>query len=174
MARESFSDPAIAQILAERFVAVKVDREEHPDVDASYLAAASAFTRELGWPLTVFATRRARVLRRHVLPAAAVPGVPAFVEVLAAVDEAWRDRRRHLDRHGGGGGGGPRRGIRRTARASCPTRPTSTTASPLLAEDEDRLHGGFGERPKFPVAPVLDSSRAPGADGRLSPSARCG
>ncbi|MET0990578.1 MAG: DUF255 domain-containing protein, partial [Glaciihabitans sp.] len=56
MARESFGDPALAAFLNERFVAIKVDREEHPDVDSSYLAAASAFTRELGWPLTVFAT----------------------------------------------------------------------------------------------------------------------
>ena len=60
MARESFSDPQIAEVLNERFVAIKVDREEHPDVDASYLAAASAFTRELGWPLTVFATPEGR------------------------------------------------------------------------------------------------------------------
>ena len=52
MARESFSDPEVARVLNEGFIAIKVDREEHPDVDASYLAAASAFTRELGWPLT--------------------------------------------------------------------------------------------------------------------------
>ncbi len=56
MARESFSDPDIGALLARGFVAVKVDREEHPDVDASLLAAASAFTPDLGWPLTVFTT----------------------------------------------------------------------------------------------------------------------
>ena len=52
MSRESFSDPVIAARLASGFVAVKVDREEHPDVDASYLAAAGAFTGNLGWPTT--------------------------------------------------------------------------------------------------------------------------
>src|SRR6478609_6844484 len=56
MARESFSDPALAAYLNERFVAVKVDREEHPEVDSAYLAAAGAFTQNLGWPLNVFVT----------------------------------------------------------------------------------------------------------------------
>lgn len=56
MARESFSDEAIAAQLDDGFVAIKVDREEHPDVDATYLAAAAAFTPHLGWPLTVFTT----------------------------------------------------------------------------------------------------------------------
>ena len=95
MARESFSDPDIARILNARFVAIKVDREEHPDVDASYLAAASAFTRQLGWPLTVFATPEGRAFYAGTyFPPRPVPGVPAFAEVLAAVDEAWRERRR--------------------------------------------------------------------------------
>src|SRR6185437_11717570 len=53
MARESFSDPALAAYLNERFVAIKVDREEHPDVDAAMLAQAGAFTQNLGWPLSV-------------------------------------------------------------------------------------------------------------------------
>jgi uncharacterized protein YyaL (SSP411 family) len=61
MARESFADERIAELLRRDFVAVKVDREEHPDVDASYLAAAGAFTRELGWPLNVFVTPRGHV-----------------------------------------------------------------------------------------------------------------
>jgi uncharacterized protein YyaL (SSP411 family) len=56
MARESFSDDVLAGYLNENFVAIKVDREEYPDVDASYLAAASAFTSNLGWPLNVFVT----------------------------------------------------------------------------------------------------------------------
>ena len=82
MARESFSDPAIAEILNAGFVAVKVDREEHPDVDASYLAAASAFTRELGWPLTVFATPEGRTFYAGTyFPPRPMRGVPSFAEV---------------------------------------------------------------------------------------------
>jgi uncharacterized protein YyaL (SSP411 family) len=56
MARETFSDPEVAALINQGVVAIKVDREEHPEVDAAYLAAASAFTPNLGWPLTVFAT----------------------------------------------------------------------------------------------------------------------
>lgn len=167
MARESFSDPAIAQILNERFVAVKVDREEHPDVDASYLAAASAFTRELGWPLTVFATPDGRAFYAGTyFPPQPVRGVPAFMEVLAAVDEAWRDRRRDLD---------DTAEAVVEALAAASVAPTSgelpdardlDRAVLVLAEDEDRLHGGFGRAPKFPVAPVLDFLAHAGADGR--------
>ena len=60
MARESFGDPELAAALNARFVAVKVDREEHPEVDAAYLAAAGAFTPNLGWPLNVFVTPAGR------------------------------------------------------------------------------------------------------------------
>ena len=76
MARESFSDPAIAELLNDGLVAIKVDREEHPDVDASYLAGAAAFTEGLGWPLTVSSRPRAacstpaRTSRRSRWPAA--------------------------------------------------------------------------------------------------------
>ena len=60
MARESFSEPELAAYLNENFVAIKVDREEHAEVDSTYLAAASAFTPNLGWPLNVFVTPAGR------------------------------------------------------------------------------------------------------------------
>ncbi|HEY9423777.1 MAG TPA: thioredoxin domain-containing protein, partial [Microterricola sp.] len=79
MARESFSDPALAATLNAQFVAIKVDREELPDVDASYMAAASAFTRNLGWPLNVFATPGGRPFYAgSYFPPRPVNGVPAF------------------------------------------------------------------------------------------------
>ena len=56
MSRESFDDEATAEILNQKVVSIKVDREEHPEVDALYMAQAQAFTEHLGWPLTVFAT----------------------------------------------------------------------------------------------------------------------
>ena len=86
MARESFSDPELAAHLNERFVAVKVDREEHPDVDASYLAAASAFTGNLGWPLTVFTTPTGRAFYAGTYyPPTPVQDHPSFRQVLDAV-----------------------------------------------------------------------------------------
>ena len=167
MARESFSDPAIARILNERFVAVKVDREEHPDVDASFLAAASAFTRQLGWPLTVFATPEGRTFYAGTyFPPKPVQGMPAFVEVLAAVDEAWRERRTDLDETATAVANALTAASAAQTAGPLPDRARLDAAVAALAAEEDRLHGGFGRAPKFPVAPVLGFLAASGGPGR--------
>ncbi|HWU27653.1 MAG TPA: thioredoxin domain-containing protein, partial [Microbacterium sp.] len=94
MARESFSDEATAAQINEGFVAVKIDREEHPEVDAAFMAAASAFTQNLGWPLTVFTTPRGGTFYAGTYwPPEARGGTPSFRDVLTAVREAWTDRR---------------------------------------------------------------------------------
>ncbi|MEO8094790.1 MAG: thioredoxin domain-containing protein, partial [Pseudolysinimonas sp.] len=94
MARETFSDPEVAAYLNENLVAIKVDREEHPEVDAAFLAAASAFTQNLGWPLTVFATPEGLTFFAGTyFPPRATQGMPAFRQVVDAVLEAWRDKR---------------------------------------------------------------------------------
>jgi uncharacterized protein YyaL (SSP411 family) len=167
MARESFSDPAIAELLNSRFVAIKVDREEHPDVDASYLAAASAFTRELGWPLTVFATPEGRTFYAGTyFPPRSVRGVPSFAEVLGAVDEAWRDRRGELHETAGAVAEALAAASVASTAGELPGPAELDGAVALLAEDEDRLHGGFGTAPKFPVAPVLGFLSQAGPEGR--------
>ncbi|KRE21472.1 thioredoxin domain-containing protein [Agromyces sp. Soil535] len=167
MARESFSDPGIAETLNERFVSIKVDREEHPDVDASYLAAASAFTRELGWPLTVFATPDGRAFYAGTyFPPRPVHGIPAFAEVLAAVDEAWRERRRDLDETADAVAGALAAASVASTAGELPGPVELGRAVDTLAEDEDRLHGGFGTAPKFPVAPVLGFLVNSGPEGR--------
>jgi uncharacterized protein len=167
MARESFSDPAIARIMNERFVAVKVDREEHPDVDASYLAAASAFTRELGWPLTVFATPEGRTFYAGTyFPPRPIGGMPAFTEVLGAVDEAWRGRRNEIDETANAVAAAlVAASVAQTA-GSLPDRARLDRAVASLSDDEDRVYGGFGRAPKFPVAPVLGFLAASGGTGR--------
>ena len=167
MARESFSDPAIAEVVNDRFVAIKVDREEHPDVDASYLAAASAFTRELGWPLTVFATPDGRAFYAGTyFPPRPMRGVPAFAEVLAAVDEAWRQRRQDLEETADAVGQALAAASVASTAGALPGRAELEQAVRMLADDEDRVHGGFGTAPKFPVAPVLAFLAASGAEGR--------
>lgn len=157
MARESFSDPVLAARLNEGFVAVKVDREEHPDVDTAYLTAASAFTRQLGWPLTVFATPAGETFFAGTyFPPRAVGGVPAFADVLDAVSQAWRLRRDEVQATAGS-----LAAALREATASLPVASTLPDDAALedavaaLAAEEDRVHGGFGGAPKFPVAPVL-------------------
>ncbi|CAN5313157.1 thioredoxin domain-containing protein [soil metagenome] len=98
MARESFSDPDLAAVLNRGFVAVKVDREEHPEVDAVYLAAAGAFTQNLGWPLNVFVTPDAKPFFAGTYsPPVAAAGNPSFGQVLGAVSDAWANRRDDIE-----------------------------------------------------------------------------
>jgi hypothetical protein len=101
MARESFSDPAIAEIMNETLVAIKVDREEHAEVDTTYLAAAAAFTPNLGWPLNVFVTPQGRAFFAGTYwPPQPVGGHASFRQVLDAVREAWRERRAEVEAGG--------------------------------------------------------------------------
>ena len=153
MARESFSDPVLAAQLNDGFVAIKVDREEYPDVDATYIAAASAFTQDLGWPLNVFVTPEGGPFFGGTYwPPEALLGHPAFRDVLAAVTDAWQNRRDEVLANATG----------ITTALAGYARPAGgsllTDFAPLvarLASLEDPGFGGFGTAPKFPVAPVL-------------------
>jgi len=153
MARESFSDPVLAGWLNEHFVAIKVDREEHPDVDASYIAAASAFTSNLGWPLNVFVTPTGKAFYAGTyFPPAPVGSHPAFSTVLEAVVDAWTNRRDEAEANaahiasalGALGNREP---------SALP--PDFAPVIEALASYEDPTHGGFGAAPKFPVATVV-------------------
>jgi uncharacterized protein YyaL (SSP411 family) len=153
MARESFSDPVLAAYLNANFVSVKVDREEHPDVDTSYLGAAGAFTDNLGWPLNVFVTPRGRTFFAGTYwPPSPANGQPAFRQVLDAVLDAWTTRRDAVEETAA-----------KVAEALAETRSTDAGELPTefaavvaeLVGYEDETYGGFGGAPKFPVAPVL-------------------
>ncbi|POH69862.1 MULTISPECIES: thioredoxin domain-containing protein [Cryobacterium] len=155
MARESFSDPALAAYLNEHFVSVKVDREEHPDVDASYLAAAGAFTQNLGWPLNVFVTPAGRPFFAGTYsPPTPMPGHPAFREVLNAVTDAWTNRRDAVE----DSAAGLAEALAQAAPAAVGEMPDQARVADTvarLATAEDPVYGGFGGAPKFPAAPTL-------------------
>jgi uncharacterized protein YyaL (SSP411 family) len=167
MARESFSDPDLAAYLNENLVSIKVDREEHPEVDASYLAAASAFTQNLGWPLTVFATPQGSTyFAGTYFPPRAVGGSPAFRQVLEAVVEAWRDRRTEVE----AAGGAVREAVEAMSRAAAtagvvPTPEQFGAAVAVLESLEDPEFGGLGRAPKFPNTPVIAFLLERGAAG---------
>ncbi|CAO1649983.1 DUF255 domain-containing protein [Salinibacterium sp. NYA9b] len=152
MARESFSDPILAAYLNENFVAIKVDREEHAEVDSTYLAAASAFTPNLGWPLNVFVTPAGRAFFAGTYwPPTAVGQHPAFRQVLESVMDAWAARREQVETSGAA-----------IAQALAQSRGVESElvtdfadVIDALAAAEDLDHGGFGDAPKFPVTPVL-------------------
>ena len=94
MAHESFEDAVTAREMNEGFVCVKVDREERPDVDAVYMDATTALTGQGGWPMTVFLTPDGRPFYAGTyFPPQPLHGRPSFRQVLAAVGEAWRERR---------------------------------------------------------------------------------
>ena len=176
MARESFSDPEIADLLRRDFVAVKVDREERPDVDASTMAAAAAFTEQLGWPLTAFMTPDAHVFFAGTyFPPTPVGQHPSFRQVLGAVLDAWRERRTEVDATASSLAGAIRQGALDSATDSPgggdgaePSLPSVATIHDVVGAldgSEDTEYGGFGGAPKFPSAPLLEFLADAGADG---------
>lgn len=155
MARESFSSPEIAEIIDADFVAIKVDREEHPDVDGAYMAAAAAFTQNLGWPLTIFATPQGRTFYAGTYwPPEARGGMPGFRDVLAAVKEAWTVRRDQAVESADAVAEALAQAAA-VAPSDAPSTPDLVAAAETIAAREDRSFGGFGGAPKFPVATTL-------------------
>src|SRR6059058_3081333 len=97
MAHESFSDPQIAAFVNEHFVAIEVDREERPDVDAVYMEATQAMTGQGGWPMTCFFTPAGEpFFCGTYFPPTDRPGMPSFLRVCASVADAWAQRRDEL------------------------------------------------------------------------------
>jgi uncharacterized protein YyaL (SSP411 family) len=152
MERESFEDAKIAEFLNERFVPVKVDREERPDVDAVYMAAVMAMTHGGGWPLSVFLAPDGKPFYGGTyFPPEDNYGRPGFLTVLKRLDELWRtDRRRLLE------------SAAQIAEAIRPEPPaagmvvlgtdTLAAAAARLQAGYDAAHGGFSPPPKFPRA----------------------
>jgi uncharacterized protein YyaL (SSP411 family) len=157
MAHESFEDPDVARLMNERFVNVKVDREERPDVDAVYMDAVVALTGHGGWPMTVFLTpEREPFLGGTYFPPEPRHGLPSFTQVLAAVSDAYRERHGEVVQQARQ----LTEAIASSARAGPSSEPLTES---LLAEAErglrhgfDPVSGGWGTAPKFPPAPALE------------------
>src|ERR687885_1903025 len=99
MKHESFEDEETARLMNERFVCIKVDREERPDLDSIYMDAVVALTGQGGWPMTVFLTPEGEpFLGGTYFPPEPRHGLPSFQQVLVAVSELWRDRREDVTR----------------------------------------------------------------------------
>jgi uncharacterized protein YyaL (SSP411 family) len=153
MAHESFEDPAVAAVMNELFVNVKVDREERPDVDAVYMEAVQAMTGHGGWPMTVFLAPDGRpFFGGTYFPPTARHGLPGFVDLLRAVDDAWRTRREELLGQADQLTAELGRAALLTAGddASLPGVDALQGAYTQLSASFDREWGGFGRAPKFP------------------------
>jgi uncharacterized protein len=157
MEHESFEDPQVAAYMNERFVCVKVDREERPDVDAIYMDAVQAMTGRGGWPLNAFVTpEQVPFYAGTYFPPEPAHGMPSWRMVLEAVADAWEKRRDEI-RAGAGriveqlGGGA------RLRPSSQPIDARALDAAVArLAESYDRVSGGFGGAPKFPPASAIE------------------
>jgi uncharacterized protein YyaL (SSP411 family) len=155
MAHESFEDDETAEFLNERFVSIKVDREERPDVDRIYMDAVIATTGHGGWPMTVFLTPDAKPFYAGTyFPKERRQQMPSFMELLRAIDDAWRTERDGLvDRS---------EQITRllatpsTASAILPSERDMEAAVDAVAATFDPSFGGFGRAPKFPQPSTLE------------------
>ncbi|MFI9229119.1 thioredoxin domain-containing protein [Streptomyces rimosus] len=161
MAHESFEDEAVAAVINEHFVAVKVDREERPDVDAVYMEAVQAATGQGGWPMTVFLTPDAEPFYFGTyFPPAPRHGMPSFPQILQGVRGAWAERRDEVGEVAGRIVADlSARSVSETLAKGGQVPPgPEDLASALLAltRDFDPVHGGFGGAPKFPPSMALE------------------
>jgi len=157
MAHESFEDQATADLLNERFVAIKVDREERPDVDAVYMQATQALTGQGGWPMTVFLTHdRQPFYAGTYFPPTPHHGLPSFSQIVEAISSAWVERRDEV------------LGSADNIVAQLAQQRPAGLHGELGAEDLDvareqlktgfdPISAGFGRAPKFPPSMVLEA-----------------
>lgn len=156
MAHESFEDPELAAYLNENFVAVKVDREERPDVDAVYMDATVAMTGHGGWPMSVFLDHEGRpFFCGTYFPAQPREGMASFRQVLEALASAWRDQRDQIASIGTSV-------VEQLAGRHAALAGTAydedglDRAVTVLTKEFDPVDAGFGAAPKFPPSMVLD------------------
>ncbi|MCW2718428.1 thioredoxin domain-containing protein [Pseudonocardia sp.] len=157
MAHESFEDTDTAAQVNAGFVAIKVDREERPDIDAVYMAATQAMTGQGGWPMTCFLTPIGEPFHCGTYyPPTSRQGMPGFRQLLDAVTKAWRE---DGDRVRGAAGEIAAR-LSDNAAASLPPAPVDTDAldraATALGAGFDSRYGGFGGAPKFPPSMALE------------------
>ena len=157
MEHESFEDPATAALMNERFVSVKVDREERPDLDGVYMDAVVAMTGQGGWPLTVFLTPEGEpFLGGTYFPPEPRHRLPSFQQVLAAVSDLYRERPEDVGRRTQA----LVEALEQAASAAPSSEPLTESllfaAARRLGELFDAEWGGFGRAPKFPPASALE------------------
>jgi uncharacterized protein len=174
MERESFEDEATAAYLNSRFIAIKVDREERPDLDQIYMGAVQAMTGGGGWPMSVFLTPEGRPFYGGTyFPDRPSHGLPSFRQLLEGIDRAWREERGELEEAG-------RRLVTQlgaqasNAVGAAPGPELLETAVALLEQSFDHANGGWGGAPKFPQPMTLEFllRRAAAGDARALPLAR--
>ncbi|MBI3746080.1 MAG: thioredoxin domain-containing protein [Chloroflexi bacterium] len=157
MERESFENEALAAYLNARFIPIKVDREERPDLDQVYMAAVQAMTGSGGWPMSVFLTPDGQPFYGGTyFPDAPRHGLPSFGQVLEGVDRAWREDRASLADTAKRLVDALAQQGRLPAPDGAPTPELLDTAVMLVERGFDPRTGGWGGAPKFPQAMTIE------------------
>jgi uncharacterized protein YyaL (SSP411 family) len=157
MDRESYEDPGTARIINEHFVAVKVDRDERPDVDTRYQSAISAISGQGGWPLTAFLTPEGKpYFGGTYFPPEDRHGRPSFQRVLLTMAEAFTDRRAEVDESAGSVMNAIEYNESFSGRAGNPGPELVEKMVLATLKSVDLRHGGFGGQPKFPHPSAVD------------------
>ena len=158
MAHESFEDPQTAALLNEHVVAIKVDREERPDVDSVYMTATQAMTGQGGWPMTVFMTPD----QEPFFCGTYFPR-DTFRQLIVNVAQAWRTQRdgvtgqaRQVAAALAGNAAEVTRALRGAGPGSAQFQEVTGASARALEQDYDAAEGGFGGAPKFPPSMVAE------------------
>ncbi|MFC3862661.1 thioredoxin domain-containing protein [Deinococcus antarcticus] len=177
MAHESFENDAVAAVMNEHFVNVKVDREERPDVDAVYMAATQALTGQGGWPMTVFLTPDGEPFYAGTyFPPRDGHGLPSFTRLLASISDVWQNRREQALGNAQALTAHIKEASQpRTSEGGLPIDAMSRAVQNLWRAYDGQL-GGFGRAPKFPAPTTLDFllTQAEGRDMALHTLSRMG
>lgn len=150
MEHESFEDEPIAQYLNAHFIAVKVDRENHPDVDTTYMAAVTLINGQGGWPMSNFITAQGKPFF-----AGTYYNPSQFLHVLNHLKGVWDSNRQQVYRQADDITAAVIKHTGSSTTANLPGRAQINQATCALLQRHDRHQGGFGHAPKFPQEPIL-------------------
>jgi uncharacterized protein len=157
MDRESYDDPEIAQIVNENFIAVKVDRDERPDIDSRYQIAVSALTGQGGWPLTAFLTPDGKPFYGGTyFPPQDHYGRPSFRRVLLSIAQAYREKNGDVIEQASIVQSAVARAESFTKGGGDISATVIDAIVELAQKMFDEENGGFGSAPKFPHPSALD------------------
>jgi uncharacterized protein YyaL (SSP411 family) len=157
MDRESYEDAEVAEVINRHFVAVKVDRDERPDVDARYQAAVSAISGQGGWPLTAFLTPDGRpYFGGTYIPRDDRYGRPGILRVLAAMAQVWHERREEALETAGSVMAAIEQNESFSSRGTELSLALIDKLVASITAQFDPRNGGFGAQPKFPHPAALD------------------
>jgi uncharacterized protein len=154
-ATESFEDEKIAALMNDKFVSIKVDREERPDLDEIYMKAVTTLTGQGGWPLSAFLTPDLKPFYGGTyFPPVSGRGLPAFPEVLNFIADTWKNRRQDVLQSSDEITKIIREGYERKGEGSL-SKTLLDNAYAVIVAGHDSQFGGFGRAPKFPMPSYL-------------------